>query len=509
FEKLTREGIPSKQIITEIQPIKEITREVRTVDSATLAQLKSDIQYVQTELANRLYAPGGVITQQIYITEPIRSPKIYQENGDIVLQTLGSGNIILSAATGLQLHGSQVVIDSTSILNPLIYLADATRIDGPVTAQRITLNAPADFIGKILDVQLAGASKFSVDNAGTALLIGDFFITGNLSVSGNQTFNGTFTINASSSSPALTVNQTGNGKIFDFTSTANSTQNLGTITGITTNAILALYQQGTGSVLIATTTSSTTQPAIKITNLGTGESFIVESKDADSSPFVIDSSGNVGISTSSPLYTLQAWGNVFVGTSTTPTLFVDTGTQNVGIGTSTPSQALHVVGNILGSGNAVFEGVLDVQGYTTSTFAGPVQITTTTQPQLIVRYDSTNYLTGSVSSQGTTTLVSTGPLDLTGAGSSVWQTTNYGSLTIQSASSTEIVSGDSLIASSTNEMIFATAGVERARIDTSGRLGIGTTTPSYPLHVWGSAGFGTSTLPTLYVDSGSQRVGIG
>ncbi|XOB42626.1 MAG: hypothetical protein ACKKMP_01045 [Candidatus Nealsonbacteria bacterium] len=508
FEKLTREGIPSKQIITEIQPIKEITKEVRTVDSAALVQLRSDIQYVQAELANRLYAPGGVITQQIYVTEPIQSPKIYQENGDIVLQTLGSGNIILSAATGLQLHGSQVVIDSTSISNPLIYLADETRVDGPITAQRITLNAPSDFVGKILDVQSAGTSKFSVDNAGTALLVGDFTITGDLSITGNQALDGTFTINASSSSSILTVTQTGNGKIFNFTSTADSTQNLGTITGITTNAILALYQQGTGSVLIATTTSSTTQPAIKITNLGTGESFIVESQDTDSSPFVIDSSGNVGIATSSPLYTLQTWGNTFIGTSTTPTLYVDTGTQNVGIGTSTPSQALHVVGNVLGSGNAVFKGILDVQGHTTSTFAGSVQITTTTQPQLIVRYDSTNYLTGSVSSQGTTTLISTGPLNLTGSGSSTWQTTNYGSLTIQSASSTEIVSGDTLTASSTNEMIFATAGVERARIDTSGRLGIATTTPAYLLHVWGSAGFGTSTTPTLYIDSGTGRVGI-
>jgi hypothetical protein len=152
FEKLAREGIPSKQIITEIHPIKEITKEIRTIDSASLVQLRADIEYVQVELANRLYAPGGIITQQIYVTEPIQSPKIYQENGDIVLQTIGSGNIILSAATGLQLHGSQVVIDSTSISNPLIYLADETRIDGPLTAQRITLNAPDGYTGNILDV---------------------------------------------------------------------------------------------------------------------------------------------------------------------------------------------------------------------------------------------------------------------------------------------------------------------------------------------------------------------
>jgi len=125
----------------------------------------------------------------------------------------------------------------------------------------------------------------------------------------------------------------------------------------------------------------------------------------------------------------------------------------------------------LGSGNIILTGTA------TSTFAGPLQITTTTQPQLVVRYDSTNYLTASVSSTGLTSLVSTGALDLTGAGSSTWQTINYGSLTIQSASSTEIVSGDTLTASSTDEMIFATAGQERMRILTSGYVGIATTSP--------------------------------
>ncbi len=52
-------------------------------------------------------------------------------------------------------------------------------------------------------------------------------------------------------------------------------------------------------------------------------------------------------------------------------------------------------------------------------------------------------------------------------------------------------------------------GTGYGAIITGGYVGIATTTPSYPLHVWGSAGFGTSTTPTLYVDSGNGRVGIG
>ena len=45
-------------------------------------------------------------------------------------------------------------------------------------------------------------------------------------------------------------------------------------------------------------------------------------------------------------------------------------------------------------------------------------------------------------------------------------------------------------------------------VNGSGNLGIGTTTPSEMLTVWGGAYFGTSTTPTLYVASSTGRVGI-
>ena len=85
-------------------------------------------------------------------------------------------------------------------------------------------------------------------------------------------------------------------------------------------------------------------------------------------------------------------------------------------------------------------------------------------------------------------------------------------VTVNPSGATALTAGTTLTASSTDEMIFATAGEERMRILTSGYIGIATTTPSYPLHVWGDAGFGTTTdinTPVLYVDSGNGRVGIG
>ncbi|MFH1462755.1 MAG: hypothetical protein ABIG08_03630, partial [bacterium] len=184
------EGVIIKEIIKEVQvekitqitPVKEITQEKVITKTETntgdLNTIRADITDLQTEVAKRLYAPGGVITQQIYVTQPVSSPKIYQENGDIVLQTAGSGNVIISAATGMHIAGKQVVIDSTDSSNPLVYIADNTQIGGQadiggaanigglITAPRITLNAPADYTGNILDIQLAGASLFSINQAG-------------------------------------------------------------------------------------------------------------------------------------------------------------------------------------------------------------------------------------------------------------------------------------------------------------------------------------------------------
>jgi YVTN family beta-propeller protein len=57
--------------------------------------------------------------------------------------------------------------------------------------------------------------------------------------------------------------------------------------------------------------------------------------------------GNVGIGTTSPSQILDVWGNLNVGTSSTPTLFVNSGTGRVGIGTANPLYSLQVNGSII------------------------------------------------------------------------------------------------------------------------------------------------------------------
>ncbi|MEK7482275.1 MAG: hypothetical protein AAB620_00580, partial [Patescibacteria group bacterium] len=293
--------------ITKTETVREITRDIRTVDEAALADLYSQIALLRTDMANKLSAPGGVVTQRVYISEPVSAPRIYQQNQDVIVQSIGSGNVMLTAATGMHLAGSQVVIDSTDFSNPLIYLADATKVNGPLTSQTLLVNAPAGFAGNILNVQKEGGAIFSVNTSGNASLVGDFTVAGNLSVGGTQSNSSALSLTASSTAAALTVVQQGSGSIVDLSNSTNAQS-----------------------------------AALTVTNLGSGNSFAVNDQAGDASPFVIDAAGNVAIGTTTAAYALQVWGSAAFGTSTTPVLYVDSGTGRVGIGTSNPSSFLDI-----------------------------------------------------------------------------------------------------------------------------------------------------------------------
>ena len=77
--------------------------------------------------------------------------------------------------------------------------------------------------------------------------------------------------------------------------------------GINTSTPRALLQ-------VATVSSSSTD-AVNITNLGSGDSFVVEDSAADTSPFIIDNAGQVGIGTTSPqslLHVNSTTANVYI-----------------------------------------------------------------------------------------------------------------------------------------------------------------------------------------------------
>lgn len=74
----------------------------------------------------------------------------------------------------------------------------------------------------------------------------------------------------------------------------------------TTNLGIGTTSPGTllsvGSIANFATTSSAMYVPLKVTNTGTGNSFTVEDSASDTSPFVVDASGNVGVGTASPSY---------------------------------------------------------------------------------------------------------------------------------------------------------------------------------------------------------------
>jgi hypothetical protein len=64
------------------------------------------------------------------VEENIKASRLYQENSDLIINTLGSGNLMFNSADGLHLYGSQVIIDSTSLQNPLVYIDSPLKIKG-------------------------------------------------------------------------------------------------------------------------------------------------------------------------------------------------------------------------------------------------------------------------------------------------------------------------------------------------------------------------------------------
>lgn len=89
------------------------------------------------------------------------------------------------------------------------------------------------------------------------------------------------------------------------------------------NNSASLYLDSTGNVGIGSTTP---YAKLSVTNTGTGPSFLVEdSTSPDSTPFIIDASGNVGIGTTSPYAKLSVVGETvssyFTATSSTHSTF--------------------------------------------------------------------------------------------------------------------------------------------------------------------------------------------
>ncbi len=148
------------------------------------------------------------ISGDLTVEGNIKASRLYQEDGDLIINTLGSGNLMLNAATGLHLYGSQIVIDSTSLINPLVYIESPLRVKGSLTQ---TDSGQVSFSGNVsagsgLDVTggdlTVGGTYFTVDEA-----TGNITTVGTLTVSGAATLT-TLTVSTINSSGKLTITDT-------------------------------------------------------------------------------------------------------------------------------------------------------------------------------------------------------------------------------------------------------------------------------------------------------------
>jgi hypothetical protein len=217
-----------------------------------------------------------------------------------------------------------------------------------------------------------------------------------------------------------------------------------------------------GNQIISVTDNS--NAALRITQLGTGNALLVEdSTNPDSSPFVIDASGNVGIGTSSPgqLLTLNsALGSGFLSltSSTTPT--GDARLFGIGVGSVTDTLKARIQ---FQSSTTWTDGVSTP---TYISFLTTASSSTTATER--IRIDSSGNVGIGTSSPST-------KLDTVGTYRLQLRTDDavpeIRALTANGAAFKELgLNG--------LDLRFITSNTERMRIDSSGNVGIGTSSPT-------------------------------
>jgi hypothetical protein len=88
------------------------------------------------------------------------------------------------------------------------------------------------------------------------------------------------------------------------------------ITTTSASNVFNVNQAGTGSVMTVTNTATATGDVLRITNAGTGASFRVDDEASDTTPFIVDAGGNVGVKTASPSTDFEVNGNAKATTVT-------------------------------------------------------------------------------------------------------------------------------------------------------------------------------------------------
>jgi hypothetical protein len=285
----------------------------------------------------------------------IKAQRLYQEDHHLYINTLGSGNIILSAAQGLHFEGNQIILDSVNPSYPLIYIRDPLKIAGSITqtgsgqiifSGNVDAKSGLDVTGGNLTV---GGSNFIVDvSTGDITTAGDLTVSGDLAISGSKTLSGNETITGALTVKATTTLGDASSDKIIFNAVAGSDLNLNNYLLLNIGAAGTDFTSG-GGLTLADDLDVSGTTTLATSTIGTN--------------FYIDSSGNASttgafIAATTTVGKLTAT-SIDTGPGETEVYLMD---QNVRQADAVTFGSNFVIDS---SGNASTTGNLIVQGETT------------------------------------------------------------------------------------------------------------------------------------------------
>lgn len=278
--------------------------------------------------------------------------------------------------------------------------------------------------------------------------------------------------------------------------------------GTTTPASL-LHIYGSGSTFTRYTNTSSSGHFIDVGANNSGESFVYSYGaypllfgTNGSERIRITSAGNVGIGTTAPSYRLDVAGDIHVqSSSTVGTVYFGNSGQNYLSYYNTDSY-YRANGNHYFEGNGFYKGIWDANGFVGIGTTAPERkldiVGTHTTSTFRVFYPDLN-----VAGQNASVDIWASEPGISYTGSGIGSNVNrqpyYGRINNAFGQAfIRFLEGTMMFHTSTGDALYA----ERVRITASGNVGIGTSNPTYRLHVQDSANIGTiaigdSTYPGL------------
>jgi hypothetical protein len=270
----------------------------------------------------------------------------------------GGAGSDLQTTYGLDADGSNATISLTSADDSLIFTnPSASGTDSAFTVQISQQNTTAAV--SVLDIVQSSNAANALDITANSI-----DTESGLSITANALTSG-MGLNIASSATTFT------GKLEQITLTGSSASNTGNL--------LLIADTGASNAttpLKVTAAGGSSQTTVLFENTGTGSSFRVNDASSDSTPFLIDASGNVGIGTSAPTSLFEIYGAGTadaIATITAPDATYDpllklrTGSTpavqfTIGVDNSDSDKFKIYSGDGLGSGD---EFVIDSNGVTT------------------------------------------------------------------------------------------------------------------------------------------------